>query len=72
MPNELSHCRKHTFSSFTGALRWNGRVLEQEWQYEETETDEIAGESRTVSKTMAWHPVPEFIDRQSRLNRERP
>ena len=56
---KLSSCRRHTYSVLTGELRWRGRVLEQQWQYIETETDEIAGESRTVSTTYKWHPVPE-------------
>ena len=58
-PEKLSRCRKHTTSVRTGALRWNGRVLEQEWQYIETETDEIAGESRTVGSIYKWHAVAE-------------
>ena len=60
---KLSHSRKETTSSLTGALRWRGRVLEQEFQYIETETDEIADESRTVSVTKLWWPVPEFVER---------
>ena len=63
MTSKLSHCRKHTESSLTGKLRWRGRVLEQEWQYIETETDEIAGESRTVATTYKWYPVPEHTER---------
>ena len=30
-------CRKHTSSVLTGELRWRGRILEQEWQYTETD-----------------------------------
>jgi hypothetical protein len=59
-PPGKSHCRKHTDSVLTGALRWRGRVLEQEWQFTETETDEIACESRTVGFTKRWYPVPEL------------
>ena len=61
MTRKLSHNRKSNHISLTGALRWNGRVLEQEWLSKEVETDEIAGESRTIGFTKAWHPVPEFI-----------
>ena len=60
---KLSHCRKETTSVLTGALRWRGRLLEQEFQYTETEIDEIAGASRTVSVTKLWWPVPEFVER---------
>jgi hypothetical protein len=61
MNRRLSHNRKHTTSVLTGKLRWRGRVLEQEWQYTETETDEIACESRISCVTFKWYPVPEFI-----------
>lgn len=59
-PPGLSRCRKLTYCDRTGALRWRGRVLEQEWKYVETETDEIAGETRTVCTTIKWWPVPEY------------
>jgi hypothetical protein len=51
------------YSEFTGGLRWRGRVLEQEWQYTETETDEIAGETRVIGITKRWHPVQEYVER---------
>jgi hypothetical protein len=60
MTEKLSACRKRTDTSLTGELRWRGRVLEQKWKYEETETDEIAGVSRTVCTTFKWWPVPEY------------
>jgi hypothetical protein len=43
----------------TGKLRWSGRVLEQEYKCEVTETDEIACESRIISETIKWIAVPE-------------
>jgi hypothetical protein len=60
---KLSHCRKEKIRALTGALRWRGRTLEQEFQCTEIETDELAGESRTVGVTKWWWPVPEFVER---------